>query len=62
MSSVRAFVDIIKKEEKKVDILINNAGVVSTYWKDCSLLTNADHGLLHSLDRIKRRVSGVAGQ
>lgn len=34
MSSVRAFVDVIKREEKKVDILINNAGVVSTYWQD----------------------------
>ncbi|XP_048747816.1 retinol dehydrogenase 11-like [Ostrea edulis] len=29
MSSVRAFVDVIKREEKKVDILINNAGVVT---------------------------------
>lgn len=32
MSSVRAFVSVINSEEKAVDILINNAGVVSKYF------------------------------
>ena len=32
MSSIREFVSIISTEEKAVDILINNAGVVSKYY------------------------------
>ena len=38
MSSIRDFVSIISTEEKAVDILINNAGVVSKYSSDLKSL------------------------